>query len=660
MGVLIVKVNNALIHMMYLKKFKNTNNKWQRYAAKGCLSYFIYIYNRIATLTKPLIMKKSLLYFSSLVLFILSLSVFMVTGCQRDLIDPGGNGNPPPPPPPAGGGVNDNIMVTAGVRGIVVDENNRPVENATVASGTNTTTTDRYGTFRLNNISLSKANGYVKVTKSGYFTGSRTFISTAGRTHNVRIKLLLKTNAGNFAGSAGGTVNISGGGKLVMPANAITDASGNTYAGTVNVAMTWIDPSSNDLPNIIPGDLRGLTTTNEERGLQTFGMLGVELTGSTGQALKIATGKTAELTFPVPAALQASAPATIDLWNFDETKGRWKQEGTATKSGNNYIAQVSHFSFWNCDAPFPLVEVCMTVINSADNVPLNNIQVRIKRPNGSSAYGRTDSLGNLCGKVPKNEALVLEILGQCNNVVFSQNIGPFSSDASLGTITVTLPATSSLTITGTLVNCTNANVTNGVAVIYTSNANTYSVPVTNGAFSLTLVRCDNTTVNFSILGVDYATLQQGNPVSGSGTTGTVSVGSIQVCGTSSAQFIEFLIDGSPNTYAAPPDYVYCSDSLLSGSNIVSISGSKTTSNTNYSSFSYISNGSTGVQPLQNCRIFGGPSGGIGETILTASPTVNITTFGPPVTGFVEGSFSIQVNFAGTPKTVACTFRVRRS
>ena len=333
-------------------------------------------------------------------------------------------------------------MVSASVRGTVVDENNRPVQGATVSSGTNTTTTDRYGSFRFNNINLSKANGYVKVTKTGYFTGSRTFISTAGRTHNVRIKLLPKTNAGNFAGTAGGTINITGGGKLVIPATAVTDAGGSAYSGTVNVAMTWIDPTSNDLPNIIPGDLRGVTTTNEERGLQTFGMLGVELTGNTGQALKIATGKTAELTFPIPASLQGNAPATIDLWNFDEATGRWKQEGTATKNGNNYIAQVSHFSFWNCDAPFPLVELCMTILSSADNVPLNNVQVRIKRPNGSYGYGRTDSLGNLCGKVPKNEALVLEILGQCNNVVYSQNIGPFSSDASLGTITVTLPGTS--------------------------------------------------------------------------------------------------------------------------------------------------------------------------------------------------------------------------
>ncbi len=606
-------------------------------------------------------MKKNILFLTGLLSFILCLAIFVGTGCQRELRDPGGN-NPNPPNPNTGAQVNDNIMVVASVQGIVVDENNRPVQGATVTSGTNTATTDRYGTFRFNNINLSKANGYVKVTKAGYFNGTRTFISVTGRTHNVRIKLLPKSNSGNFQASTGGSVSITGGGKLMIPTDAVTDASGNGYSGTVNVAMTWIDPTSADLPNIVPGDLRGVTTNNEERGLQTFGMLGVELTGGTGQSLKIATGKKAELTFPIPASLQGNAPATIDLWNFDETAGRWKQEGTATKSGNNYIAQVSHFSFWNCDAPFSLVEVCMTIVSTADNVPLNNVQVRIKRPNGSYGYGRTDSVGNLCGKMPKDEALVLEVMSQCNNVIHSQNIGPFNSNTSIGTIAVTLPGTNTLTITGTVVNCSNANVTNGAAVIYTAGGYIYNTRVTNGVFSLTLIRCENATVNFTVLGVDYTSLQQGNPISGSGNTGTVNVGNVQACGTSATQFVEFLIDGIPYTYMNPPDVIYFSDSTLNnGPNTggATVFASRNAgSNSNYSSFRYQSDGATGIKPLQQCRVRA-DNIGISEVILTPSPTINITTYGPAVTGFVEGNFNVQMNFAGAPRNVVCTFRVRR-
>ena len=46
-------------------------------------------------------------------------------------------------------------MVIGGVQGIVIDENNQPVEGASVTSGSSTTTTNRYGVFFFNNINLS-------------------------------------------------------------------------------------------------------------------------------------------------------------------------------------------------------------------------------------------------------------------------------------------------------------------------------------------------------------------------------------------------------------------------------------------------------------------------------------------------------------------------
>jgi hypothetical protein len=602
-------------------------------------------------------MRKSFFSFSHITIFLLSLSVILITACQPDLDNPnpgGGTGTTVTP-------INDNDMVSGGVTGIVVDENNQPVAGATVTSGTNTATTDRYGSFRFRNISLSKENGAVKVVKAGYFNAYRTFLSVAGRINNVRLKLLPKTNAGNFSGSTGGTITLGSGGKLVMPASAVTDASGTAYTGTVNIAMTWIDPSSADLSNIVMGDLRGITTTGEERGLSTYGMLGVEMTGAGGQALKIATGKTAELTFPIPGSLQGSAPATIDLWHFDETTARWKQEGTATKTGTNYVAQVSHFSFWNCDAPFPLINLCMTI--TGDGQPLNNIQVRIKRPNGSYGYGRTDSAGNLCGKVPKNEALVLEVLDQCNSVIHTQNIGPYSADASLGTITVTIPALNNLIITGTITNCAGANVTNGAAAVYVTGGNYYTVPVTNGTFSLSLLRCSGSAISFTVMGTDYAALQQSAPVTASGTTGTVNVGTLQACGTSSAQFVEFLIDGSPTSFAAPPDNISVEDSTFTGGtytkNTTIFAVRQGTGGTNiYSSFNFSNNAvAASALPLNYCFINAGPVNA--QQIITANPVVNVTTFGPPTTGFIEGSFNIQMNFAGTTKNVVCTFRVKR-
>lgn len=584
-----------------------------------------------------------------------ALTAILFVSCQREIEGTGGN-------TPVNPGVNDNEMVTGGVTGIVVDENDRPVQGAVVYSGTNSTTTDRYGSFRFRNINLSKANGTVKVIYTGYFTAYRSFVSVAGRINNVRIKLIPKINSGSFVASAGGTISISGGAKLVMPANGVTDASGNVYTGSVNVAMAWIDPSSSDLPNILMGDLRGITTDNQERGLSTYGMIGVELTGTGGQALKVAAGKTAELTFPIPASLQGAAPSTIDLWHFDESTARWKQEGTATRTGANYIANVSHFSFWNCDAPFPLIDLCMS-FKDGNGQPLINAQVRIKRTvNNSYGYGRTDSAGNLCGKVPKDEALILEVLDQCYNVVYTQNTGPFSTATTLPVVTVTIPSANSLTITGTVTNCANANVTNGAAVIYMNGGNYYNVPVNNGTFSITILRCSSGTVNFSVLGVDYTTIQQSVPVSGSGTTGTVNVGTLQACGTSSAQFIELMIDGTPYNYVSPPDNFNYSDSTITGpyTNKTWIFAFRQNGGTTtYSSFSFNNNAAvaTGL-PLNNLSVSLG-AGLSSQSVTTANPVVNVTNFGPVGTGFVEGNFNVQMDFAGTIRNVVCNFRVRR-
>jgi len=592
-----------------------------------------------------------------LLLLVLSAGLFFYS-CQREIKWP------EQPALPNETAVNDAERVTGGVNGIVINENNQPMAGVTVRSGTNTTTTDRYGVFQFRNIQLSKANGTVSVEKNGYFTGYRSFVAVEGLINNVRIKMLPKSNSGSFDAAAGGMVSLGSGAKLQMPANSVTDAAGTAYTGNVNVAMTWIDPSSVDLPFNMMGDLRGVLTNGAERGLSTFGMIGVEMTGGTGQALKVAPGKTAELSFPIPASLQAAAPDSIDLWHFDEATARWKQEGKAGKTGAMYVAKVSHFSFWNCDAPFPLIDLCMS-FKDDHGAPLNNVQVRIKRMvNGTYGYGRTDSTGSLCGKVPKNENLELQLLDICGNPFYTQAIGPFTTNSTLPVITVTLPAATSLTISGTLTTCATTNVVNGAAAIYIEGGHQYTVAVTNGVFSVTIPRCTNTAINYTVLGVDYATLQQSIPVSGTGTTGTVNVGTLQACGTSSLEYIEVMIDGTPFTLATPADYINYNDSTGAAPYLFNtwISGARQNSGTTSGgiqfSFRHNQSVATGL-PLDFVYVSAGPGMTNSQSFAAGAASVNTTVFGAAPGGFVEGNFTVQMNLGGTPRTVVCNFRVRR-
>jgi hypothetical protein len=567
--------------------------------------------------------------------------------------------------------VDDTTTVTASIKGVVVNENDLPVMGATVTVGTYTATTNAYGVFEFRNKSISQNNTYIKVTKNGYFIGSRSMMATPSRTHQVRVKLIPKTTTGTVNAASGGVVTMASGTKVTFPASAIVDASGNAYTGTVNVAMAYLNPTATDLASTIVGDLRGITTNGTENVLETYGMVGVELTGTSGQSLKIATGKTAELSAPIPTVLQASAPATIALWHFDEVKGRWMEEGSATKVGNNYVGNVSHFSFWNYDIGANGVTLCVKVVNP-NNQPLNNVPVRIRRTTvpSSVSYGYTDSLGNVCGAVFKNEALVLEVLDRCGGVVYTQNIGPYSANASI-TVTATIPTVNTITLTGNVTNCSNAAVTSGSVYVVTNNGYHYNAPVNaSGAFSLTIINCSGNTINYTALPIDNGALQQGAAVGGTATNGAINLGTLQACGASSQQYINALIDGVPYAWVTPADSLgtfasttpptpYTFGATIYGNN-AAVSG--TTSNAYNMAFNY--NAAVGVYPITSSfiSIRLSPNSFLSsQQINSPTPQVNLTAVGSPVTGFLEGNYNVTMLFnpGNVTRTVQCNFKVRR-
>jgi len=242
--------------------------------------------------------------------------IIILFGCKKTNVD---NVITPPPPPP--------VAVTASVAGRVVDLNNAPVTGASVAAGSSAAVTDNNGQFTLKDIQLDKDAGFVKVTKAGHFTGSRTFLVNGNTTNNVKIKMIPKTVSGTIASSSGGTVDVTGGAKVNFTPGSFINASSNTvYSGDASVAGYYLDVA--DTTNFIeymPGDLRGISTANKAGILKSFGMLSVEMNDAGGQKLQLAAGETATITIPIPSTLQAAAPATIPLWYFDETKGIWKE-----------------------------------------------------------------------------------------------------------------------------------------------------------------------------------------------------------------------------------------------------------------------------------------------------------------------------------------------
>lgn len=563
------------------------------------------------------------------------------------------------PAPGGGGGAGTTVSptpVTGSVTGKVVDNNNNAVPGATVKAGNNTTTTDSRGLFRFNNIQLDKYASLVTVEKSGFFKAYRVFSASASNTNFIKLQLIQKALIGNIDAGTGGSVDLPDNSKITLPASGVVVKSNNlAYSGSVKVYAAMIDPTATDIAQIVPGSFQGNDANNFRVLLKSFGMLAIELEGSSGEQLQVAGGKMAKLRFTIPSALRSSAPGTIPLWFVDEATGLWKQEGNATKTNDYYEGDVSHFSFWNCDISIPTVYLELTVVTAEG--PLPYTQVKITRVNGGGAsYGYTDSLGHVGGLVPKGEALTLEIFTSCNQPIYTQNIGPYSSNTNLGTITVTIPSQNSLTITGSAVNCANQPVTNGNALIYFDGVY-YNKPVSNGSFSMTVTRCSNSSAAIEVVVIDNVGNQQSATWTGTASNGTVSTGTLSACGTSSVSFIDYIVDGSNYSIssATAGDSLMAYTSGGTTQNFLSVSGFKMTQPNLNISFS-TQGAAVGTFPLQYLSV-----NQFDSVTLVTPFNINITTYGAPGQ-FIEGNFSGQIKeiVNNNLHNVSATFRVRRN
>lgn len=354
-------------------------------------------------------------------------------------------------------------LVESDVVGYIYDESDGPIADVEVTILGNSTRTNEFGVFVFRNTSLDANGTYVTATKPGYIFGSDRIYPDKADVNHSYIKMLRLTSTTTVNGTNGGNIVVQGGGIISFGANTIVNSEGDLHSGSVIVTAKRISADDPDLADVMPGGLLAEDKEGYTRVLGTLGMVAVELRDDNGNELNLAEGSQATVQFPIAQSQLSDAPDQIALWSFDEAKGLWIEEGFATREGNNYIGEVGHFSFWNCDAPFPLIHVCGTVLN-ADGSPAENISVVVTAdvvyPTG---YGVTDSRGRFCGKMPKGMELTITIYYPgCQQEGFVYTVGPFESDTELDP--VTLANVNNGLITGTVL-CDGSPVANASIVV---------------------------------------------------------------------------------------------------------------------------------------------------------------------------------------------------
>ena len=424
----------------------------------------------------------------------------------------------------------DNFGSTTTARffGTVVNENNEPVEGVSISVGGMNALTDENGVFTVQDASVYEKFAYIKATKAGYISGSRALVPTPG-VNQVKIMLLAEDVVATINSGEASGVSLPNGTQVSFEGDFVK-SNGSEYTGAVSVIMKHLDPADENLGNMMPGMLYAEDANGNEKVLETFGMLAVELKGASGEKLQLAEGTTAQIELPV-SNIATNAPQTIPLWHFDEVNGYWKEEGFATLTNGKYVGEVSHFSFWNCDVQLPLVQLCINVVDPSGN-PIGNQFFMLNRTStpsgwGANAYSWTNENGYACGQVPIDEELnfIMEVTN-CNTL-FEVIIGSFSSDT---TITVVVDANYTvIQLTGMFNDCNGNPISDGYIQFNHNNIVQY-IAVTNGVIDHSYSYCGSVGDDYTAQGIDMGGQQTTTVISGTLSTVT-DLGIITSCGT---------------------------------------------------------------------------------------------------------------------------------
>lgn len=548
--------------------------------------------------------------------------------------------------------------------GRVVDESGNAMENVTVSCGNTTTLTNTQGLFFFRNITSPSHATTVVAKKNDYFNGSRTLTVQQGGQQQIEITMLSKGIPKTFVAANGATIDFGNGMKITFNPNSIYNpATGNAHSGQVYVYGRKIDPSTALGRASMPGDLRGITeATEEERVLQSFGMLCAELTDINGNPLQIKTTAQAGIELEIPTSLQGAAPSQIALWYYDESMGVWKEEGFAYKVGSHYEGNVKHFSFWNCDTPDAAINLELSLVDQNNNALQGYVVKLTNTTNNDYRTGTTNSNGWVSGLVYSNATLLLEVYNPANvcgpsTPVLTQTVVTSTINMNLGTLVITVP-TSTCSFNGIVIDCTNLPSAN--AVVYVSPLNLMLTANSLGEFSYALPCVPSQPLTFTAY--DLTNLVYGSSTS-TLVAGSNNLGNVYACGNVTPYldlYMTNLTNNNSDTFHfLAPMQTIGSSVVDSGANSYTLVYASGFAN-NYFTFKSTDT-VVGSHPV-TLAYFTGPSNFTDtQYTLQAGSTASYTSF-PIYPGHLLGTFNI--NFVGVPSghiyTAVGSFRAPRN
>jgi len=297
--------------------------------------------------------------------------------------------------------------------------------------------------------------------------------------------------------------------------------------------------------------------------------------------------------------------------------------------------------------------------------PQNNILADYKvqlinKDEVSKIEKQSDLQGNLWVVVSKNTQLQLNVFDKCTNLVHTQNIGPFSVNTDIGTISITSVPADQLRITGEVINCDLLPVANGEVGIDLDGVQ-HVAPVTNGKYSLSIDKgtCDGNLSIAKISANDFITNKQTSLTTMEVIPGSNLVPTIIACEQGTEEYVRYIINDTGYINFGEPAYEL-SPRMATGSTYID---ANVASSTFFSSFEFVGKpgipaNAAGVWDIGYFTLNAG--GALYMQIDSTIVPVNVRRHGF-LFDFISGSFSglfADVNKPGTTVKITCDFNVK--
>jgi len=438
-------------------------------------------------------------------IFYFLMAVVVVSSCQKEFSET--TSVIPEIPMP-------NIRVESSLLGKIVDAQGNSVADVEVTYAGETQYSSESGLFNISSKNSNRIGAVVTLSKDGYLPSLRRLNPSAGSKQQLTFQLLSDTPIHQYNAEESSTLTLDDGTSLTFPAEAISYADGGKYSGQVNVSMHNIDPTSDDIDQLLPGSLVGVTTDGDRAALKSYGMIGVELTDDAGRALQITQGETVAWSHKIPASLLANAPDEVPIWSLNEETGLWIEESTAKREGNYYKAEVPHFSYWNLDVPEDFVMI-------EGNAGSNFIKIEVKDADGEvRGQTLTGEDGYYTLFIPKEQQVTLVFFDPCGNILSERPYGPYSEDQIIGDIDLMLETTQ---ITGSLTNCDGTVVQEGYLEVNGGQI----IPISDGQINAGISLCDESEI--SIVAYSQNLRKISEPITQPYIAGDLQLGALSLC-----------------------------------------------------------------------------------------------------------------------------------